>query len=199
MSPSRTGRRKRTPPPEPLFEVMASPIQGQGAFALRPIRKHTRLIEYTGRRLTQDEAYERYDDEAMERHHTFLFQVDDETVIDAAEGGNDSRFFNHSCEPNCTAYIQGKRIFLYTERYVWPGEELVYDYRYERTADMTEEDERRYTCRCGSPLCRGTILSRGQYLVDVDQWGYRDGRLHDGRMSRREIAHWTAAIDDDGH
>jgi hypothetical protein len=51
----------------------------------------------------------------------------------------------------------------------------------------------------GTPVCRGTILSRGQYLVDIDQWGYRDGRLYDGRMSRREIAHWTAAIDDDGH
>jgi hypothetical protein len=51
----------------------------------------------------------------------------------------------------------------------------------------------------GPRVCRGTILSRGQYLVDVDQWGYRDGRLHDRRMSRREIAHWTAAIDDDGH
>ena len=51
----------------------------------------------------------------------------------------------------------------------------------------------------GAPVCRGTILSRGQYLVDVDRWGYRDGRLHDRRMSRREIAHWTAAIEDDGH
>ncbi|MBI1734627.1 MAG: hypothetical protein HYR51_05575 [Candidatus Rokubacteria bacterium] len=49
----------------------------------------------------------------------------------------------------------------------------------------------------GPRVCRGTILSRGQYLVDVDQWGYRDGRLFDGRMSRREVAHWTAAIDGD--
>jgi uncharacterized protein len=160
MSSRRSGRRKqRAQPPEPRFEVMSSPIQGLGAFALRPIRKHTRLIEYTGRRLTQDEADERYDDEAMARHHTFLFQVDEDTVIDGGDGGNDSRFFNHSCEPNCTAYSKGKRIFLYTERYIWPGEELVYDYRYERTPDMTEEDERRYTCRCGSPCCRGTILA----------------------------------------
>ena len=159
MSTRRPGRRRRAAPAEPYFEVMASPIQGRGAFALRPIRKHTRLIEYTGRHLTSDEADEPYDDEAMRRHHTFLFQVDEDTIIDGADGGNDSRFFNHSCEPNCVAYSRGRRIFLYAERYIWPGEELVYDYGYERTPDMTEEDERRYVCRCGSPWCRGTILS----------------------------------------
>jgi hypothetical protein len=43
-------------------------------------------------------------------------------------------------------------------------------------------------------VCRGAILSRGQYLVDTGDWGYADGRLADGRMSRREIARWTAAI-----
>jgi hypothetical protein len=45
-------------------------------------------------------------------------------------------------------------------------------------------------------VCRGAILSRGQYLVDVGEWGYADGRLADGRMSAREIARWTAAIDE---
>ena len=45
-------------------------------------------------------------------------------------------------------------------------------------------------------VCRGAILSRGQYLVDVGEWGYADGRLADGRMTERQIAHWTAAIDE---
>jgi hypothetical protein len=45
-----------------------------------------------------------------------------------------------------------------------------------------------------SRLCRGTILSRSQYLVDVEDWGYRDARLEPaGGMSAEEIAHWTAA------
>lgn len=45
-----------------------------------------------------------------------------------------------------------------------------------------------------APLCRGTILSRGQYLVDVEEWGYRDAREKPlGRMSAEEIARWTAA------
>lgn len=46
------------------------------------------------------------------------------------------------------------------------------------------------------PLCRGPILSRAQYLPDLDEWGYKDARLKPlGRMSAQEIAHWTAAIE----
>ncbi|MFN8554743.1 MAG: nucleotidyltransferase [Candidatus Obscuribacterales bacterium] len=45
-------------------------------------------------------------------------------------------------------------------------------------------------------VCRGTLLSRGQYLVDVDKWHYADGRLAPGgHMTAKDIAHWTAAID----
>ncbi len=44
-------------------------------------------------------------------------------------------------------------------------------------------------------VCRGTLLSREQYLVDVAVWGYRDGRLEpEGTMSPESIDHWTAAI-----
>src|SRR5712692_4075707 len=45
-------------------------------------------------------------------------------------------------------------------------------------------------------ICLGTILSRQQYLVDIDRWGYKDARLEPlGNMSAAEIAHWTAGID----
>jgi hypothetical protein len=44
-------------------------------------------------------------------------------------------------------------------------------------------------------LCQGTILSRQQYLPDVTEWGYDDGRLAPrGNMTPEEIADWTAAI-----
>jgi hypothetical protein len=47
-------------------------------------------------------------------------------------------------------------------------------------------------------ICRGTMLSRGQYLVDIDRWGYRDSRLRpSGCLTRREVARWTAAIDEE--
>lgn len=145
--------------PGPYFTVRRSRIQGRGAFALRPIRKGTRIIEYTGERISQQEADRRYDDAAMARHHTFLFALDDGTVIDGAAGGNASRLINHSCEPNCEAVMEGTRIFIHALRSIAPGEELSYDYAYERTADHGPEDEQLYACRCGSPACRGTILA----------------------------------------
>jgi len=47
-----------------------------------------------------------------------------------------------------------------------------------------------------SKVCQGALLSRGQYLVDVDEWGYEDARMQPrGNMSPEQIAVWTAAID----
>ena len=145
--------------PNPYFELRTSEIQGTGAFAIRTIRKGTRIIEYLGQRVSWRTADKRYDDEKMSRHHTFLFTVDDKTVIDAAVDGNDARFINHSCDPNCEAINDRKRIFIEATKTIPAGTELVYDYQYERTEDHSAEDEKFYRCRCGSPKCRGTILA----------------------------------------
>jgi hypothetical protein len=141
------------------FELRPSSIQGTGAFATRRIRKGARIIEYIGERITQEEADRRYDDEAMERHHTFLFNLDDKAVLDAGTVHNESRYINHSCEPNCEALIDKGHIYIYALRNIEEGEELVYDYAYERTQDMGPDSEALYVCRCGSPKCRGTILA----------------------------------------
>jgi hypothetical protein len=42
-------------------------------------------------------------------------------------------------------------------------------------------------------VCQGTLLSRTQYLIDIERWGYRDARLVEGDMTSREIRHWTSA------
>ncbi|NBD08695.1 MULTISPECIES: SET domain-containing protein [Corallococcus] len=141
------------------FELRQSPIQGMGAFATRRIRKGARIIEYIGERITQSQADERYDDESMERHHTFLFNLDDDTVLDAGTLHNESRYINHSCEPNCQSLIDKGHIHIYALRAIEPGEELTYDYAYERTPEMDAEAEALYVCRCGTPSCRGTILA----------------------------------------
>jgi SET domain-containing protein len=141
------------------FALRKSKIQGRGAFALRPIKRGTRIIEYTGERITHAEADKRYDDEGMGRHHTFLFSIDSKTVIDAAVGGNEARFINHSCAPNCEAIDERKRIFIEAIKDIAMGEELAYDYAYERDGSEDEESEQLYKCRCGAPECRGTILA----------------------------------------
>jgi SET domain-containing protein len=140
------------------FSLRPSPIQGRGAFASRFIPRGTRIIEYTGERITHEEADARYDDGSMARHHTWLFTVNGRLVVDAAVGGNASRFINHSCEPNCAIEIERERIYIDAARDIAPGEELTYDYAYEREAGDDERAERHYLCRCGARRCRGTIL-----------------------------------------
>lgn len=142
------------------FEIRPSRIQGLGAFATRRIPSGRRLIEYTGERLTPEQADARYPDAAGERHHTYLFAIDDDVVIDAAVGGNDARFINHSCDPNCDAVIHDGRIWIETIRNVEPGEELAYDYAYVLEERHTPSAKRRYPCTCGAANCRGTILTR---------------------------------------
>ncbi|HWG51923.1 MAG TPA: SET domain-containing protein-lysine N-methyltransferase [Gemmatimonadaceae bacterium] len=135
-------------------------MHGLGAFATARIPAGTRLIEYTGERLTPAAADARYPDTPLERHHTFLFAIDDDVVIDAAVGGNDARFINHSCEPNCDAVIENGRIWIETMRPIAVGEELAYDYAYVLDERHTPAAKRRYPCHCGAPGCRGTILAK---------------------------------------
>ena len=132
-----------------------------GVFATRRIPAGTRLIEYTGERLTDDEADTRYpEDDTSGNHHTFLFSIADDIVIDAAFGGNDARWINHSCDPNCDAVVEGERLWIETIRDVDRGEELAYDYAYELEERHSPAAKRRYPCKCGSSNCRGTILAK---------------------------------------
>lgn len=144
----------------PLVAVKKSKIQGRGVFAVAPIAKGQRILEYVGERIGHDEANARYNDEANGRHHTFLFTVDDDEVVDATNWGNEAKYINHSCEPNCEALIEKKRIFIYALRDIEPGEELLYDYWYTTDDTYTDEDLKRiYPCRCGAASCRGTIAA----------------------------------------
>ena len=143
----------------PQFEIRESPIAGKGAFALQFIAPYVRLIEYTGERVSHEVADARYaDEESAGITHTVLFSVDDRTVIDAAVGGNDARFFNHSCDPNCQSRIVRGRVYLETIRDIEPGEELTYDYEIPREGETDETARRKWPCYCGSPNCRGTLL-----------------------------------------
>ena len=143
----------------PLIEVRNSPVHGRGVFAVAHIPKGTRILEYLGDRVSHAAADARYEDHDENDNHTFLFIVDKKTVIDAGVGGNDARFINHSCDPNCEAVIEKRRIYIDALRTIQPGEELAYDYAYERMSDHTEEDEKLYVCHCGAEGCRGTILA----------------------------------------
>ena len=150
----RPSRRPRTP----LYEVRHSPIHGHGVFAARRIRKGTTVIEYLGERVNHAEADARYEGKDPGDNHTFLFTVDAKTVIDAGVNGNEARYINHGCDPNCESTILKGRIFIEAIRTIQPGEELSYDYQIQRDRDDEPGVDEVYACRCGAASCRGSML-----------------------------------------
>lgn len=145
------------PPP---VETRDSGIHGSGVYATRTIKKGTRIIEYLGERITHAEADRRYERKGDDDGHTFLFIASQRTVIDAGVNGNEARFINHSCHPNCETVIENSRVFIEAIRRIRPGDELGYDYQltWESTDDPVELAL--YACKCGAKQCRGTMLDR---------------------------------------
>jgi uncharacterized protein len=159
----RSKPRKKSQPAivsSPLVEARNSPIHGRGVYAIKPIKKGARIIEYLGERISHGEADSRYEMKGDDDGHTFLFIASNRTVIDAGVNGNDARFINHHCNPNCETVIEGSRVFIDATRNIKPGEELGYDYQL--TWESTDEAEELalYECRCGAKRCRGTMLDR---------------------------------------
>jgi SET domain-containing protein len=151
-------RMKKRPIRLPLFEVRHSRVHGYGVFAARRIRKGTTVIEYLGDRVSHDEADARYEDKDPNDNHTFLFTVDSKIVIDGGVRGNEARFINHGCDPNCASTTQKKRIYVEAIRTIQPGEELAYDYQIERDPDDPPNVDEIFACRCGAEKCRGSML-----------------------------------------
>jgi SET domain-containing protein len=141
-----------------MIEVRHSPIHGYGVFALRRIRKGTRVIEYLGERISHEAADARYEDKHPQDNHTFLFTVDKRTVIDAGVGGNEARFINHGCDPNCESTTVERRVFIESIKTIQPGEELAYDYSIQRDADDEPDVDEVFACHCGAAACRGSML-----------------------------------------
>lgn len=130
----------------PRLIIRSSDIHAAGCFALENISKGTRILEYTGERISKAEGDDRYDG----RPFTYLFGVGDgEVVID---GHGMAMFVNHSCDPNCETDEEGDRVFIFSIRDIAAGEELTYDYcLYDGDDDAP--------CYCGSESCRGSMYS----------------------------------------
>jgi len=144
---------------QPYHIVRNSKIHGRGVFARRDIPKGARIIEYTGKIITNEEADEIGLDEVGGHLHTMFFTVDDKRVIDGRQGG-DARYINHGCEPNCETVQDGEQIFIMALRNIPKGEELAYDYHLMVPGKITGKVLREYICLCGSPKCRGTQIAR---------------------------------------
>ena len=141
------------------YVTRSSLIHGKGVFAKQQIRKGTRIIEYRGVRSSMEEACERPYSDPANPHHTFIFELEDGTVIDAAIKGNAARWINHSCDPNCEAIEHDDgRMFIHALRSIRAGEELTYDYRLTWDGHVSARTRKAHGCGCGTEKCRGTML-----------------------------------------
>lgn len=127
--------------------IRSSAIHAAGCYTTAPVTKNTRVVEYTGRRISKDEADSKYEGSPT----TYLFGIGDgATVID---GHGTAMFINHSCAPNCETDEENGRIWIKSQRDIAAGEELTYDYF------LYDGDENEARCNCGAPNCRGTMYS----------------------------------------
>lgn len=146
-----------------LIRVRRSPIHGRGVFAAKDIPLGTEVIEYTGKLITREEADELYDE--IYAGHTFLFTLNDDWIIDANQDGNDAKWINHGCEPNCLPVLYEDehdraldQVFILTLRDIKKGEELNYDYGISFDIPYTARLKKIWACHCGAPSCTGTML-----------------------------------------
>ncbi|RJG04734.1 SET domain-containing protein-lysine N-methyltransferase [Noviherbaspirillum cavernae] len=147
------------PSGKPLYSVRDSRIHGRGVFAARKIAAGTQIIEYEGERVSWKEADRRHNASNPDSTHTFFFSLESGRVIDGGSQGNDARWINHACAPNCEAREENKRIFIYALRDIKRGEELNYDYGLVLDERHTAKLKRSYQCLCGAATCRGTMLA----------------------------------------
>ncbi|KAM9858173.1 histone-lysine N-methyltransferase SETD1B-A-like [Aulostomus maculatus] len=132
-----------------------SHIHEWGLFAMEPITADEMVIEYVGQMIRQviaDMREQRYEEEGI--GSSYLFRVNQDTIIDATKYGNLARFINHSCNPNCYAKIitveSQKKIVIYSRQPISINEELTYDYKF-------PIEETKIPCLCGAEGCRGSL------------------------------------------
>ena len=127
--------------------IRSSAIHAAGCYTTTPIAKGRRVAEYTGHRLSKDQADTAYEDSPI----TYLFGLGDgEIVID---GHAMAMFINHSCDPNCETEEEDGHVWIKAIRNITPAEEITYDYC------LYDGGDDEAICNCGTGKCRGTMYS----------------------------------------
>ncbi len=161
---------------KPWYIVRRSSIHSRGIFARRDIPHDTRILEYTGEKVTKAESQRRANARFARAQKTgaaavYIFDINKKFDIDGGVRGNVARLINHSCEPNCEAYIIRGRVFIYSLRKIAAGDELTYNYGF----DLEHWAE--HPCLCGTDSCVG-------FIVDKKHWRKLRGVIAKLKASR---------------
>merc|ERR1712226_437569 len=133
--------------------IYASKIHGLGVYCKQAIAKGEMVMEFAGeviRKSLTDKREKMYEARGI---GCYLFRIGKHLVIDSTLKANAARFINHSCDPNCVSkqvsVLGSKHIVIFAQQNIYPGEELTYDYKFQR-----EGLENKLTCNCGAKKCR---------------------------------------------
>ncbi len=127
--------------------IRSSAIHAAGCYTTTRISRGTRVVEYTGPRISKEDADLKYEGSPT----TYLFGIGDGTTV--IDGHGTAMFINHSCAPNCETDEADGRVWIVAIRDIAAGEELTYDYY------LYDGDESDARCNCGAPECRKTMYS----------------------------------------
>ena len=130
-----------------MIKKRKSRIHGWGVYATTSIPKNKRIIDYAGEKISNQESLKR-ERRYIRSGHIWCFKLTNRSVIDAGVGGNDARFINHSCRPNCYIDIKDGVIWIRAARTIRRNEELTYN--------CHTDGEGLIPCRC-RPGCQ-TLL-----------------------------------------
>ncbi|KAJ6216886.1 hypothetical protein RDWZM_008043 [Blomia tropicalis] len=153
--------------------------KGWGLRACEDIPPDTFIMEYVGEVIDPFDFHKRVEKYAKQKleHHYFMALKADE-IIDATCKGNVTRFVNHSCEPNSRTQkwtVNGElRIGFFTLKHVSAGEEITFDYQFQRYGKKAQK------CYCGSQNCRGVIGGENANILT-------DGSKIPRKGSREEV------------
>ncbi|XP_033980608.1 histone-lysine N-methyltransferase ASH1L isoform X1 [Trematomus bernacchii] len=147
------------------------------------------IIEYLGEVVSEQEFRSRMMEQYFAHSGQYCLNLDSGMVIDSYRMGNEARFINHSCEPNCEMQkwsVNGVyRIGLFALKEIPDGTELTYDYNFH--SFNTEEQQ---VCECGSESCRGIIGGKSQRINGLPPKAggtRRLGRLKEKRKSKHQL------------
>ena len=127
--------------------IRSSAIHAAGCYTTTRIPKGKRVAEYTGPRLTKEQA----DAANEESPITYLFGLGDGSMV--IDGHCMAMFINHSCDPNCETEEEDGHVWIKAIRDIAPAEEITYDYC------LYDGGDDEAICNCGTKKCRGTMYS----------------------------------------
>jgi histone-lysine N-methyltransferase NSD1 len=147
--------------PQPKVKVQLTENRGYGLFLQQDVFEGDFIVEYMGEIVDEEECTRRLlACKGKNEPNFYLMEITPSQIIDARFCGNNARFINSSCHPNCEtqrwvdASTNETRVGIFATEDIKSGTELTYDYNF---AHFGGEGTTSFTCFCGHPMCKGTL------------------------------------------